>query len=251
MAKLDRGSHQPVGRMRLVWVPPFIAGAVAATAAELAAGLLLYSALGFLRALTVVLAVEMGAFGLGLWSAAGTHAGRDEQARRAWLFCLVAYSAAAALSAAWRLFGDQGASALTQGLGLALLGALPMFAVAALLGSLGSGARGGNVGPSAALGASAGLLVTGFLLIPALEPSSILLMCVIALSGGALLHGWIQAPVAAVARPSSLGDGALPGSPPPHPDESRATALDERASSTVVRDPGSTDDQVVESSSAP
>jgi hypothetical protein len=236
--------------MRLVWVPPFIAGAVAATAAELAAGLLLYSALGFLRALTVVLAVEMGAFGLGLWSAAGTRAGSEEQARRAWLFCLVAYSAAAALTAAWRLLGDLGANALTQGLGLALLGGLPMFAVAALLGSLGSGASGRSVGSSAAMGASAGLLVTGFLLVPALEPSSILLVCVIALSGGALLHGWIHAPAAAGPQPTSSLDGAPPGGAPPPADEFLEAPPDEHASAPVVRRPGPPDDPVVEPSSA-
>ena len=193
MAKLDRGVDPPRGRRRLAWVPPFIAGAAAATAAELAAGLLLYSTLGFLRALTVLLAVVMGAFGLGLWTASGPRTGTQEQVRRSWLFCLVAYSAAAAFSAAWQLLGDLGTSALARGLGLALLGALPMFAVAALLGSLGRG-RGRSVGAYAAFGASAGFFATGFVLVPALEPSSTLLVCVIALSVGALLHGWIQGP---------------------------------------------------------
>jgi hypothetical protein len=231
--------------MKLVWVPSFIAGAVAATAAELAAGLLLYSALGFLRALTVVLAVEMGAFGLGLWSGPAGRAGGEERTRRAWLFCLVAYSAAAALSAAWRLLGDVGANALTQGLGLALLGALPMFAVAALLGSLGSGPNGRSVGPSAALGASAGLLVTGFVLIPRLEPSSILLVCVIALSGGALLDGWIHPGVAGVEPPPGTVDDAAPGAAPIDADGASDARLDQPA---PARPPG---DQLVEPSSAP
>lgn len=245
MAKLDRGLNPPRGRMKLVWVPPFIAGAVAATAAELATGLLLYSALGFLRALTVVLAVEMGAFGLGLWSGPGARAAGEERARRAWLFCLVAYSAAAALSATWRLLGDVGASALTQGLGLALLGALPMFAAAALLGSLGNRPTGHSVGSAAALGASAGLLVTGFVLIPRLEPSSILLVCVIALSGGALLDGWLHPGAAGLAESPSSVDDATPAGARIDAGEATEARREEPASSLP---PG---DQLVEPSSAP
>ncbi|NIQ55285.1 MAG: hypothetical protein GWN71_18485, partial [Gammaproteobacteria bacterium] len=172
----------------------------------------------------------------------------QEQVRRSWLFCLVAYSAAAAFSAAWRLLGDLGSSALTRGLGLALLGALPMFAVAALLGSLGKGG-GRGVGAYAAFGASAGFIATGFVLVPALEPSSILLVCVIALSIGALLHGWIHAPAAGEdGRPTRLGEG-FAASAPLTGAESGDGSVDLAPRVEPVEDEALPGDQVVESSS--
>jgi len=186
-----------MNRGKLAWVPPFMAGAAAATAAELAAGLLLYSTLGFLRALTVVLTVQMGAIALGFWSATGQRrVGRVEAVRRRWLVCLVAFTAAAVYSGVWRFLGDNVSAGLSQGLGLALLGGLPLFAVAALLGAMAQldredPGRPGSVGASAALGAGVGFLVTGFVFIPSLEPSSSLLVCVIALSAGALAQGWV------------------------------------------------------------
>jgi len=191
------GVEPGMNRGKLAWVPPFMAGAAAATAAELAAGLLLYSTLGFLRALTVVLTVQMGAIALGFWSASGQQRlGRVEAVRRRWLVCLVAFTAAAVYSGVWRFLGDNVTAALSQGLGLGLLGGLPLFAVAALLGSMGQLDRGVagrpvSVGASATLGAGAGFLLTGFVFIPSLEASSTLLVCVIALSAGALVQGWV------------------------------------------------------------
>jgi hypothetical protein len=197
MAKLGNSAERGSMRSRLAWLPPFLAGGAAATAAELAAGLLLYSALGFLRALTIVLAVELGAFGLGLWSTQVPRtAGGLEWVRRRWLIALIAFSAAAAFSALPTVTGEVGTSATTRGLGLALLGGLPMFAIASLLGAMGRvqgpGSRGGaTVGTAAAFGGAAGFLATGFVFVPLLEPLSILLVCVIALSAGALVYGWV------------------------------------------------------------
>ena len=180
-----------------MWAPAFLAGAAAATAGELSAGLLLYSGLGFLRALTVVLTVQMGAFAVGLWTAwsPNERPGVDH-ARRRWLLALIAFTAAAAFAGVSRILGGQPSSGAAQGLGLALLGGLPMFTAGALLGSLGrlsepGSARALSVGAGAASGAAVGFLLTGFFFVPRLEPSSTLLICVIALSAGALLHGWV------------------------------------------------------------
>lgn len=184
-------------RERLAWLPAFLAGAAAATAAELSAGLLLYSGLGLLRALTAILAVQMMAFALGLWTAwAPDDPPGVEHVRRRWLLALIAFTAAATFAGFSRILGQRANGALGQGLGLALLGALPLLASGALLGSMGRvtgrETRGGvTVGAGAASGAAVGFLLTGFVFVPALEPSSALLACVIALSAGALLHGWV------------------------------------------------------------
>ena len=80
-------------------VPPLVVGASAAGAAEMSAGLLLYSAEGFLPALTLILTVETGAFALGLWSGSlQTQRGAVEGIRIRWLFSLVTFAVAAAFS---------------------------------------------------------------------------------------------------------------------------------------------------------
>lgn len=195
-------------RGRLAWIPAFLLGFVAATAGELAGGLLLYSDEGFLRALTLLLAVELGGLGAGLWVAGPTR-NRDPVgvARRRWLFCLVAYTAAAAFAAAWQMGDGLPASFLNQGLGLALLGGLPLYAAGAALGGVltverswiahspGSESEHPEdalpLGAVAALGGAAGVLTTGFLLIPLLQPVSIYLLCVVLVSAAALVHGRI------------------------------------------------------------
>ncbi|MCJ7627054.1 MAG: hypothetical protein MUO50_01580, partial [Longimicrobiales bacterium] len=79
------------GNLRLLErFPPLLAGLVAAVALETSAGLLLYSDEGFLPALTLILAIEVGALGLGLWSGPmPVGGGVVELVRRRWLFCLV------------------------------------------------------------------------------------------------------------------------------------------------------------------
>ncbi len=194
-------------RRRLAWIPPFLVGFAAATCAELAGGLLLYSGPGFLRALTLLLGVELGALALGLWVAESGRPGDPmERARRRWLFCLVAFTAASGFAAAWQMIDGASAAFATRGLGLALLGGLPLYASGTVLGALDvvdrgnpdsheapAGTRTGTpVGAFAALGASAGVLTTGLVLLASLQPVSILLVCVVLVSAGALLHGWLH-----------------------------------------------------------
>ena len=51
----------------LTLFPPLLAGFAAAVVVETSAGSLLYSGTGMLPALTLIITVEVGAVGLGLW----------------------------------------------------------------------------------------------------------------------------------------------------------------------------------------
>lgn len=184
-------------RALLGLVPPLLVGASVAGAAEMSAGLLLYSAEGFLPALTLILTVETAALAVGLWS--GTlqlGASPVEQVRRRWLFSLVTFAIAAAVSAAMTFVEDLLTGGMGQGLGLAFLGSLPLFALGSLLGVM---ARSGEaavlpsayVGIPAVVGLAVGFLVTGGFLLPNMAPYTLYLTCLTALSGGALLQGWV------------------------------------------------------------
>lgn len=191
-------------RARWIWIPAFLAGAAVATAGELAAGILLYSGEGFLRSLSFVLATELGALALGFWAhpaeTGGDAWGEEavDSARRRWLFVLVAFSGAVLFAGAWGLTGGFSV-AIGQGLGLALLAGFPFYSVGTLLAAMSPEAAGERRGTmrwpdprvGALLGAAAGVLVTGLVLVPRMELASILLLCLVVLAGGALIHGWI------------------------------------------------------------
>jgi hypothetical protein len=171
-----------------------LAGAVAL---ETSAGLLLYIDDGLLPALTLILVVEIGALGLGLCTAPlPVGGGAVEQIRRRWLFCLVAFAMGSALAAGLNFRSDLAGTGLAQGAGLGLLGALPLFSVGALLGAMArpddlGRVPGAPVGPPAVLGAAIGFLLAGVVLLPNLAPHTLYLFCLVILSGGALLQGWV------------------------------------------------------------
>ncbi len=203
------------GRSRWAALPPFLAGAAAATAAEFSAGLLLFSEEGFLPALTLILTVETAALGLGLWTRPPALPGGEvEELRRGWLFSLVAFALASVFSAALVFPGNGSRTGIGQGLGLALLGSLPLFAVGSLLGAMGrwkgSEMAGVEVGAPSVLGGALGFLLTGTIFLPSTAPCIAFLICLVALSGGALLHGWIldDRPVVLLreSHPSSVGE---------------------------------------------
>jgi hypothetical protein len=184
-------------RSFLGFVPPMVVGASVAGAAEMSAGLLLYSTDGFLPALTLILTVETGALALGLWSG-GLQLGDGvvEQVRRRWLFSLVTLALAAAYAAGMTFVEDLLTGGIGQGLGLAFLGSLPLFALGSLLGAMvrsgGVGVpRPASVGVSAVGGLALGFLLTGGFLLPNMAPYTLYLVCLTALSGGALLQGWV------------------------------------------------------------
>jgi hypothetical protein len=160
----------------------------------MSAGLLLYSEEGFLPALTLILTVETGALALGLWSGSvSVHREPIEDLRRRWLFALVTFAIAAAFSTGLTFLDQLFTGGIGQGLGLAFLGSLPLFALGSLLSGMTGPGDGsvGRVGLPAVVGVAVGFLLTGGVLLPNLAPYTLYLLCLTALSGGALLNGWI------------------------------------------------------------
>ena len=179
--------------------PAFVAGFAAGASGTVAVALLLYSGEGLLRSLTLIVAIELGAFGVGLgmserpreWSNA------VESLRRRWLSALVAFLAAAGFALAWTFFAGFGASPMTQALGLALLAGLPLYAAGRLLRGISTvrmmvGVTGD--GALASLGAGGGVLVTGIGALSGVGVPSFALFLLVILSGAALLQGWVLKP---------------------------------------------------------
>lgn len=179
----------------LRWVPAFLVGVSTATAAEVAVGLLLYSGPGLLRSLTIVLGVEAAALGVGVWTAPGPTAELLDSLRRRWLLCLVAFLVATLFGAFWSVVQAVGGGRLGQGLGLALMGALPLYACGSVMGGMASANAGSPpgegipTGAPAFLGAALGFGATGISLPQVLTPASLLLVCLVLLSAGGLVYG--------------------------------------------------------------
>ena len=179
----------------LTWVPPFLVGASAAIVAEVAAGVLLYAGPGFVRSLTVILAIEGVALAGGLWSAPSPGPDLVDRLRRRWLLCLVAFVVAALFGGAWSVLDALGEGRSGQALGLAILAAIPLYSAGSLLGGMASlassdpaGSRPGP-GAAAAFGAGAGFIVTGLLLPRTPLPASLLIACLVMLSLGGMILG--------------------------------------------------------------
>jgi len=198
------------------WVPALLVGMCAATVGEVAVASLLYSGPGLLRSLTVVLAVEAGALGAGLWTSPGRRPDLMEALRRRWLLCLVSFLAATLYSAFWSLVTALGGTALGQGLGLAFLAALPMYAVGGVLGTLGTAAEAEAAGSArvvagpATLGAALGFAATGASLPQTFSPASLLLISLVLLSAAGVVYGSLPHALGLVRvraiRPSGWGD---------------------------------------------
>jgi hypothetical protein len=195
------------------WVPPLLVGAAGAIAAEVAVAILLYAGPGLMRSLTTVLAVEGAALAAGFQTAPGQSAALLDSLRRRWLFCLGAFMAAALYGTTWSMFEGLGETRLGQGLGLALLAGLPMFGCGAVLGGLGSVSIADDSGTlsrpsaSAALGAAFGFVATGILLPRAPIPASLLVGCLVLLSGGGMVYGAVLTAMAERAARASREDG--------------------------------------------
>ena len=190
---------------RLHWVPSFVTGAASAATATVAVALLLYSGEGMLRSLILIVAFELAALGLGLGLGVAVPTTRAEalvSLRRRWLSVLVAFLAASIFVLAWLFKAGFGARAGTQALGLALLAGLPLYTGGQLLAAIsadGSGRGGGGVsgggagsaGAFATLGACAGVLVTGLSGLGRVGVPSLMFFMLMALSGAALVQGWL------------------------------------------------------------
>lgn len=183
--------------LRRAWIPPFVVGAAAAAAANMAIGLLLFSGEGLLRSLSLILAVELLALAAGLWSVPRSE-GRAlvESIRRRWFLCLLTFIGAAAFTTVWTLLGGFGAVGRAQAIGLALVGALPVYGSGVLLAGMvrfntSVGGAAGGVGSAATLGAAAGMATTGIWALTELYPPSIFLFILVLLSASALVHGGV------------------------------------------------------------
>jgi hypothetical protein len=174
--------------------PASLLGFSLGVSSQVAAGLLLYGGPGFIPALAVILAVIFLSLGAGLAGPPppGTGERMIEEARRRWLLTLLAFTMAAAFAAGWEIFRGFGALGITQAVGLAVLAALPAYTGGRTLGMLAhlSGVEGSR-GPAfpALAGASAGALALAYVLFPGLSPTAVILICLLAVSAGALVHG--------------------------------------------------------------
>ena len=151
------------GISRVSWFPPFAVGVAGATAAEVGLGLLLYAPGGFLGALTLILCVEMAALAAGLWCAQREEDPPWVGVRRAWLLLLLTYVAGALTAVGWEVLGGLASSRLSRGLGLAFLGAFPLYGTGLVLGASGSGEGDWSVriGVPAVIGAAVGFAMVG------------------------------------------------------------------------------------------
>lgn len=177
----------------LLAFPPLLLGTSLAASSELAAGLLLYTGEGMVRALSVILAVLLSSLGVGIWSGIHDDGPVVATLRRRWLFIFLAYMLAAVYAAGWGLMVETTARGLSQGLGLAILGALPMYAGGALLGVMSREARERMTRPAApfalaALGAGGGSLAVGLIAGSRIIPPSFLLLCLVLLSGASFME---------------------------------------------------------------
>ena len=199
------------------WIPPFVIGLAAATVGEVAVGLLLYSGEGLRRALVIILATEVGALGLGLLAAPDlSHPNLVDALRRRWIVCLTVFMVAAGFVTLWTLRPGTDATAVSQALGLTLLGGLPLYAAGNLFGTMASlrelrGGVGPRIGASGAFGAAIGVMAAGYG-VPRLSAPSVLLFLMVLLSGAALLQG-----VGLVEVPDEMDGeaGTTPASPDP------------------------------------
>lgn len=207
---------------RLIWVPSLLVGVAAATALATGAGVLLYDSQGLAREIldpgrqaslgallaedsqglvraTVVLAgITALSLAAGLWMG---RAGDDDEAVRTavrwWVGLLAALLAGSAFTGLWEMVEGFAGGSLTQGVGLAVTGALPAYFAGGVWGRIGSFARsldsrsGRQVVTGALAGFAAGAVLVFMLLgRPVLAVTAFLGAAVFA-SGGARIQGWI------------------------------------------------------------
>ncbi len=190
---MTRSVRHPLG-----WVPVFVVGMACAVAAEVAMALLLYSGPGLTRSLTTLLTVEALALSAGL-RLPGPAPSVVDGLRRRWLLALMAFLAATVFGTAWTILPDLGSGRVAQGVGLALLAGLPLYACGALFNGLARESReaatdGANSAAAVAtLGAAFGFALTGLLLPRAPTPSSLLVGCLVFLSLGGMVYAAVRA----------------------------------------------------------
>ena len=167
------------------WVAPFFLGVAIAVVVETGLGLLLFVSPGLLPALTLILAVALGSLGLGLATGSPDDEGGGG-GRWRWFLAVGGLLVAAALSLGWSFQVSLGVGAGSRGVSLAGLVAWPLYGLGATLATVVHPTDGARTGAAAALGGAVGVIFVGTVLVPALEPVSVYLFCVLCVSVAAL-----------------------------------------------------------------
>ncbi len=177
-------------------VPPFLLGMGTAVSAEMALGLLLYSAEGFFPALTLILMIELAALTAGV---ATRPASPDTS--RTWRWMIAAGSLFIAGTAAlfWSVARDVPGGAAPRGIVLAVFAALPMYGFGLVLSGLRTHLRGADgrrwpgrprpIGGAILLGATLGVLIFGQVLLPRFTPLSVYMFSLLCVASSAMLEG--------------------------------------------------------------
>jgi hypothetical protein len=166
------------------WVAPAFLGIALAVVVEAGIGLLLFVSPGLLPALTTILAVALGSFGVGLGSRPSRR--RPESVRWRWFLAVGSLVVAAVLSLGWSFQPDVASAGFVRGVHLALLIALPLYSLGACLATVVHPYDGARSGAAAAIGGMVGVIFLGVVLIPRFEPVSVYLFCVLCVSVAAL-----------------------------------------------------------------
>lgn len=213
-------------------LPAVIVGAVVVGTAELAHSLLLSARPGFLRALTVVLAVQLVSLAVGIatgprrvgvgstWTAEAALA-----LRWRWLLSVAALGITAVAAGGWTLLSGFGGTPTQRGVAVASLAALPLLVLGGVVSGLVARSPHLRVGAWMLVGGAAGAVGLG-LALPRVAPPSVLLGATILVSAAALVDGRVDRKIFAAA---DAADDILPVSalapdplPPPLPVEALA-----------------------------
>lgn len=177
-------------------LPPLLLGIGAVVSAEMALGLLLYSAEGFFPALTLALAVELAAL-----TAGSVHRPASPEASRTWRWMIAAISLliAGTASVFWTVAGQLSDAAVSRGLVTAVFAALPMYGFGLVAAGLRTHLRGDDgrrwpgrqrpVGGALLLGATLGVVIFGSVLLPRFTPLSIYMFSLLCVATAAMLEG--------------------------------------------------------------
>lgn len=176
-------------------LPPFLLGMGCAVSAEMALGLLLYSANGLMAALTLVVMVQLGSLAVGITSRPSA----PESPRTwRWLIAALALLAAGILALVWSLSDELPRALASRGVTLAVFAAAPMYGFGLVLGGIQAHLRGSDgrrwpgrrraVGGPALFGATLGVVMVGTVLLPRFTPLSVYMFALLCLASAAMLE---------------------------------------------------------------
>jgi hypothetical protein len=186
-----------MGFMKRV-LPPLVVGVVALGAAELSLSLFLYARPGFLRALTVLLAVQLASLAVGLATAPDRNAAGEWTVDAAlalrwrWLLAVAALGVSSVAAGGWSLLSGLEGSSTQRGVAVAALASLPLLTLGGVLGGLAARSPHLRVGAWAVAGGAVGATLLGAGLLTTLLPASMLLGSTILISAAALLDGRVD-----------------------------------------------------------